>query len=160
MLSRFERFIYDITEIDLYWHRLASAEMKEYGLKGNYTIYFTKLFRHPEGLTAAHLASVCGKDKADVSRDIAALERAGFVTRERTGSSTYRAQILLTPKGQQLTTKIIHKAELAVSYVGQTLTDADRDCFYHALDEITIHLQKLSETGLPALQDETKEYTE
>lgn len=148
MLSRFEKFIFNITEIDLYWHRIASNEMKAYGLKGNYAIYFTRLHGCPEGLTAAQLATLCGKDKADVSRDMTALEKAGLVERLRDRSS-YRAPILLTSEGVRLTEEIVRKAELAVDLVGRGLTDHDRECFYRTLDTITANLQTLSETGLP-----------
>lgn len=145
MLSRFEKFTYDINEIDLHWHRIASAEMKEFGLKGGTTIYFTKLYNHPEGLTAAELGTMCGRDKADVSRDIAHLERAGLISRGR----GYRAPITLTEHGRELTDVIIRKAEAAVAIVGSALTDAEREIFYTALDKITANLQALSESGLP-----------
>lgn len=150
MLSRFERFICNITEIDLYWHRIASSEMKAYGLKGNYAIYFTRLHGCTEGLTAVQLASLCGKDKADVSRDISALEKAGLVERQRSASS-YRAPIVLTAEGVHLTEEIVRKAELAVDLVGRGLSDSDRECFYRSLETITANLQTLSETGLPEI---------
>lgn len=149
MLSRFEKFTYDINEIDLHWHRIASAEMKGFGLKGGTTIYFTKLYTHPEGLTAAELGAVCGRDKADVSRDAAQLEKAGLITRGK----GYRARITLTEQGKELTKVIIQKAEAAVRIVGSALTDVEREVFYIALDKITANLQALSETGLP---DEAK----
>lgn len=148
MLSRFEKFIFDITEIDLYWHRIATQVMKPYGLKGNYAIYFTRLHGSPEGLTAAQLSTLCGKDKADVSRDMAALEKAGFVERMQTGSR-YRAPIVLTEAGNRLTEAIIDKAEFAVSRIGRNLSEQERETFYRALDDITANLQALSKTGLP-----------
>ena len=145
MLNRFEQFILNITEIDLYWHRLASAEMKRYGLKGNYAIYFTRLHEHPEGITSTALAALCGKDKADVSRDMTLLEKAGFVERQH----GYRAPITLTAQGRILTDQIIQKAELAVRCIGQGLTDQEREIFYRTLDSITANLQAISESGLP-----------
>lgn len=149
MLSRFERFICGITEIDLYWHRLATSVMKEYGLKGSYAIYFTRLHGHPGGVAAAQLAAECGKDKADVSRDMAVLEKAGFVTRQRRDGNAYRAPITLTERGWALTAKVISKAEQAVDCIGHDLTDADRECFYRVLETITANLHDLSQTGLP-----------
>lgn len=159
MLNRFENFIIDITEIDLYWHRLATAEMKRYGLKGSYAIYFPMLHHSPDGLTGAELAAMCGKDKADISRDIAVLEKAGLVTRERVSGNGYRARITLTPSGTALTQEVIQKAELAVGCIGGSLSEADRECFYRVLDTITSNLQALSETGLPETntKNETKE---
>lgn len=149
MLDRFEKFICDITEIDLYWHRIASVEMKRFGLKGSYAIYFPMLKNSPEGMSAAELASMCGRDKADVSRDISALEKAELLRRIKSGGTAYRAKIVLTDKGRELTEEIIKKAELAVNCVGSMFTNEERDCFYRVLDEITRNLQTLSETGLP-----------
>ena len=149
MLSRFETFIYDITEIDLFWHRIANNEMKRYGLKGNYALYFTRLHSNPEGLTAAQLGTLCGKDKADVSRDLPVLEQAGLVEKRCIGGSSYRARIFLTEQGRQLTEEIIRRAETAVMCVGQDLSVPERNCFYRVLDAITENLRALSENGLP-----------
>ncbi len=148
MLNRFETFIRCITEIDLYWHRLASSEMKEYGLKGNCAIYFAQLCHAPEGLTPVQLGTACGRDKADVSRDMATLEKAGLVTRVRSGGGTYRARIRLTERGRALTDEIIRKVEQAVCMVGGDLTDAERECFYSVLGRITDRLHTVSESGL------------
>lgn len=154
MLDRFEKFIRDITEIDLYWHRIASAEMKRYGLKGSYAIYFPMLKNNPEGLSAAELAAQCGRDKADVSRDVTALEKAGLLERIRNGGSAYRAHIVLTEQGKTFTEEVIRKAELAVKCVGSKFSAEERDCFYRILDEITVNLQTLSENGLPNSEKE------
>lgn len=149
MLNRFERFIVNITEIDLYWHRLATSVMKEYGLKGNYSVYFPILSRNSEGLTAAQLSTICGRDKADVSRDISALEKKGLVTRMRAGESTYRAKIMLTEEGHVLSGKILAVVETAVDCIGGELDSDERDCFYRALEVITRNMKTLSETGIP-----------
>lgn len=68
MLTRFERFTLNMNEIGLYWHRIAAGEMKHFGLRGSTAVYFVALKSHPEGLTAAALTLLCGKDKSDVSR--------------------------------------------------------------------------------------------
>lgn len=154
MLNRFERFICDITEIDLYWHRLATSTMKEHGLKGNYVVYFTMLHKNPEGLTSAELSTVTGKDKADVSRDIRFLEKAGLVTRVLNGDSIYRARIRLTEEGQTIAQKTINKAIAAVSCIGGSLDDAERDCFYRVLDEITSNMRSLSKAGIQDIEGE------
>lgn len=148
-IPRFEKFVYDITEIDLHWHRLSSGVMKQYGLKGSCSIYLIKLHGCPEGMTAAQLGTSCGKDKADVSRDIAALEKAGYVRRECAGGSAYRARIFLTERGRALTEEVIRSATQVVELVGQDFTDDDRAVFYRMLDGITDNLRALSERGLP-----------
>lgn len=148
MLSRFERFTYDINEIDLHWHRIASAEMKRFGLKGGAAIYFTKLYNNPDGITAADLAAMCGKDKADVSREMSNLEKAGLVERLSSGNRSYRAPIVLTAQGKEVTKEIIRKASIAVEQVGKCLTEEERNIFYTALDKITANIQAVSENGL------------
>ena len=153
MLSRFERFTRDINVIDLNIHRLVADGMKRYGLKGVTAIYFTKLYRRPEGLSAAELGTECGRDKADVSRDMAKLEKAGLVTRRSAGGRGYRAPIVLTAEGRTLAQEIIQTAEAAVAYIGQGLSSGEREVFYGALDKITENLQALSEKGLAAAED-------
>lgn len=154
VLNRFDRFLCNIAEIDLYWHRLASAEMEGYGLRGTSAVYFTKLIAHPEGLTAAQLAAMCGRDKADVSRDVTVMERQGVVCRVQTAGKAYRAQIRLTAHGKDIADQVSRKVAYAVEQVGGSLTDADREVLYRALDTISTNLQALSERGMPDLLTE------
>lgn len=122
MLSRFERFTYNIDEVSLYWHRIAAAEMKRYGLKGSAAVYLVKLLTFPDGLTAAELVSLTGRDKADVSREVGHLEKAGLAVRLAAGSRSYRAPIVLTETGRKVAVAISRKAEQAVDIVGGALT--------------------------------------
>ena len=83
MVNRFERFSYAISEISRCWHRIAGEEMGQFGLNGSSSVYFTTLYRYPEGITAAQLGELCSRDKADVSRTISLLEKKGIVERQR-----------------------------------------------------------------------------
>lgn len=149
MLDRFDKFMCNITEIDLYLHRISTTVMKKYDLKGNYAIYFTKLHGMKEGITAANLAVACGKDKADVSRDIAVLEKGGFVERVRTGNTAYRARIMLTENGRDVARKVITAAIRAVDFVGHDYNIDDLNTFYKLLEVIKNNLHELSESGIP-----------
>ena len=80
MVDRFERFSYFISEISRLWHRIADEEMGNYGLKGSYSVYFTTLYRFPEGITSAQLVELCSRDKADVSRAMSLLEAKCLVS--------------------------------------------------------------------------------
>ena len=66
MVDRFERFSFSVFEISRCWHKLAAEEMAKYDLKGPHAIYLTVLQHNPEGLTAARICELCGRDKADV----------------------------------------------------------------------------------------------
>ncbi len=146
MIDRFEHFITNITEIDLYWHRIAAAAMSEYSLKGNYAIYFTRLSNCKEGCTAAELTQTTGKDKADVSRDINLLIKKGLVKRTTVSGNAYRAKLSLTAEGEDLARKVKGKVAQAVSVVGFTAEDEERETFYKMLDEVTEKLRQLSES--------------
>ncbi len=147
MIKRFEKFLAVIAEIDRCWHKIAAGEMEKYGLKGPYAIYFTTLYRFPEGITAAQLGELCGRDKSDVSRALSVLEREDIIRRD--GRNPYRALITLTEKGRDIAQKVNEKACIAVKSGSRGLTDEQRAVFYQSIDKIASNLQLLCEEGLP-----------
>lgn len=149
MERRFDHFSYDIAEISKYWHKIATDEMERYELKGSYAVYFTTLYHDVEGLTAAQLCEKCSRDKADVSRAMAILEKRGLVCKETTGNNQYRARIRLTEAGRAAAEAIDERARLAAEYGGRGLSDEQREAFYAALDLIVTNLQDLGRDGLP-----------
>lgn len=149
MIGRFERFSYAISEISRLWHRIAGEEMGKYGLKGSYSVYFTTLYRYPAGLTAAQLVDLCSRDKADVSRAMALLEKKNLVARADPEGKTYRAPLMLTREGREIASHINHRAEAAVELASKGLPEEKRVIFYEALELITTNLQKLSKEGIP-----------
>ncbi len=148
MIDRFETFSYAIAEISRCWHRIATEEMKKHDLKGPYAVFFTALYRHREGLTAAELCTVCAKDKAEVSRAIAQLEERGLMCKEHVNQNRYRAKIKLTESGITLAEEINNQARRAVEYGGNGLTEEERQVFYKALNVISENLKTLDENGL------------
>lgn len=62
MLKRFARFSLAISEIDRCRHKLAAEEMAKYDLNSPHAFY-----QYEEGIAAAKLGELCGKNKADVS---------------------------------------------------------------------------------------------
>lgn len=157
MIDRFERFSYAITEISRCWHRIAGEEMREYGLKGPYALYFTTLHRYPQGITAAQLCELCGRDKADVSRAVSLMESAGLLQKETVGKNAYRAPLRLTDKGNSVACQINEKAKIAVEQASTGLTPEKRAIFYEALELITCNLQTLCKDGLPKYEDRSEE---
>ena len=79
MIDRFERFSYALFEISRCWHKIAADVMAERGLKGPYAIYLVILRRYASGLTATRLCEMSGRDKADVSRSVSAMEKEGLI---------------------------------------------------------------------------------
>lgn len=146
MVDRFERFSVAISDISRYWHKIAAEEMEKHGLKGAHSIYLTTMYRFPEGLTAARLCELCGRDKAEVSRSVSLMEQKGLIQKE---GSSYRALLKLTEEGMLAAEHVRGRAALAVELAGADLSDEKRAAFYSALDMITARLQQISEEGLP-----------
>ena len=150
MLNRFAKFSLSISEIDRCWHKLAAEEMAKYELNSPHAVYLNALYTAGEkGITAAQLAELCNKNKADVSRMIAILEKKGLVQRVAVGSNMYRAKLVLTPEGKQAADHVRERAAVAVELAGSGLSNEDRETFYKVLELITVNLQKLCKDGLP-----------
>ena len=149
MLNRFTRFSLAVSEINRCWHKLAAEEMARYELNSAHAVYLTALYDYADGITAAKLGELCGKNKADVSRMIAILEKKGLVRKEAVGGNLYRAQLRLTEEGMLAAEHVQCRAALAVELAGCGMTDADREIFYRCLENITANLQALSKEGLP-----------
>ena len=153
MLNRFTRFSLAISEIDRYWHKIAAEEMAKYDLSSPHAMYLNILFQNEEGVTAAKLGELCGKNKADVSRMVSVLEKKGLVRREAVGGNLYRARLLLTEKGKEAASHVQQRAALAVELAGSGLSEESRANFYFALEQIASNLQTLSKDGLPPSEE-------
>jgi DNA-binding MarR family transcriptional regulator len=150
MLDRFAKFSYSVSEIHRCWHKLAAEELAPYGLNSPHAIYLKTLFdAEPEGITAAQLGEICGKDKADVSRMVAILENRGLVRKVAVGKNMYRAKLVLTEAGREAAEHVRSRAAVAVELAGSGLSEEERENFYKALALITENLRKLSKNGLP-----------
>ncbi len=150
MLERFAKFSRCLCQIDHYWHHLAAEEMASYDLKSPHVVYLNALYDvDAEGVTAAQLAQLCGKNKADVSRMICILEKKNLVKKVATGSNMYRAKLTLTEEGRKAALHVRKRAAVAVELAGRGLTAQERETFYKALELITGNLQQLSQKGLP-----------
>ncbi|MBQ7288203.1 MAG: winged helix-turn-helix transcriptional regulator [Clostridia bacterium] len=148
MIDRFEKFSFTISEISRYWHKLASDEMEQHGLKGPQAVYFTTMYQHPNGITAVKLAELCSRDKADVSRAVAQFEKKGLVEKVLVNDNFYRAPLKLTETGMKLAERINEKAKAAVANGGKGLTEEQRTIFYNALERICANLRTLTARGL------------
>ncbi len=147
-VGRFEVFTLALSEMTSNWNKIATEELKPYGLKGGYVVYLIALFKAKDGLTAANLSQMCNRDKAEVSRAIKALEEKGFVTRTNTTSTGYRASITLTEKGSEVTHSLRERVKLVVEKGGEGLSNSEREIFYNALEVISKNLKTISKDGL------------
>lgn len=149
MMDRFERFSVVISEISRYWHKITAAEMEKYGLKGTHSVYLAAMARYPEGVTAGQICEMCCKDKSDVSRMMAIMEKKGLVMKEGVYQNLYKGVFRLTEEGKAAAEYVNRRASLAVAIAGKDLTDETRAIMYEALEAIAGNLRDISDSGLP-----------
>ncbi len=141
-MLRFEQFTVSIFSITHCWNRIATEEMREYGLKGTYALYLLILYTAEEGITAAQLCEITQRDKADVSRAMSIFKEKGFV--ETDGENRYRAAIKLTSEGKRIAANIKKKADSALQTAGEGLSDDMRRDMYKALEIISANLKEMT----------------
>lgn len=149
MVNRFERFSLLIGEISRSWHKITTEEMEKYGLNCSHAMYLTTLYQYADGITAAKLSELCGKNKSDVSRMIHIMEKKGLVRKECVHKNFYCARLKLTEEGRQAAEYVRNRARLAVELAGKSVSKEHREIFYHVLGQISENLQNLSKEGLP-----------
>lgn len=146
MIDRFERFSIALFNLSHYWNRIASEEMRKHDLKGAYALYLITLYNHPEEITAARLAELCKRDKADVSRAISSFQKKGIA--EPYGPTRYRAPIRLTAEGREVACQIKDRAGQVLEAAGRGMDDGMRANMYQCLDIIAENMKEISEKGL------------
>ncbi len=147
MTERFQSFVSGITLCYKYIQRIKSAEMGGFGLRGSHAMCLYHLHQHPDGLTAAQLASLCTEDKAAISRTVSELRSQGCVSAP--AEKNYRIPLRLTEAGQALYLQMQPLIDEWVRIGGSGLADDVRENFYQALSVISCNLkEKLNATSL------------
>ena len=143
MVDRFEQFVSLIDRIYRNIQKIERSEMERYGLKGSYAQYLLAMRRFPQGITAAQLCEICGKDKAAVSRAVSEMEPRGLISRD---GSTYRSVLRLTPEGGHAAQYVCSKATAAMELAG--ISDNDREMLYTTLTQIAGNLELICKEGI------------
>ena len=146
MIERFEQFSISIFNISHYWNKIAAEEMKKHGLRGSYALYLIVLSRYDKNITAAKLAELCQKDKADVSRAISTFQKKGLL--EPFGRNRYRVPLILTEEGREIAGQLSARASGFLELAGEGLSDEMREYLYPSLEMIAKNMKKISEERL------------
>ena len=152
MISRFEQFVFAVSNISNSVQKLERAEMERYGMRGTYAQYLVAIRRFADGVTAAQLCEICDKDKAAVSRTISEMEADGLVRRAQQ-DKRYRVRICLTEAGEAAAAYVLQRAEVAVALAGKGFSEDDRKVFYTVLNRIAANLQEICRDGIPQCCD-------
>ena len=148
MIKRFEQFSASVACIHRCIQKIERVEMAKYGLKGPHAQCLLAMSRHPEGITASRLCTICDKDKAAISRTVAELEREGLIERCSVNGNRYRAPLRVTEQGRAAAAHVGERAKLAVEKASEGMTDDQRVTLYSVLNLIAGHLQTICEEGL------------
>lgn len=125
--------------------------MKRYGLRGSWARYLILLRKHEGSVTAAKLATLSSRNKADVSRSLAELEEHGLV--ERTSGAAYRARLTLTDRGREISDTLYARALELIGFVGKDISEEDREVLYRSLESLSKNLDEISKgRGIPTTE--------
>ena len=148
MIGRFEQFCNAISSIQHSITRIERVEMEKYGLKGPHAQCMLVMDRNPEGITAAELCTICGKDKAAISRILSELVQSGMITRLDPNGKRYRSRLYMTERGKAVAKQVDDRVHMAVSQVSALYDVESREVFVNVLDRIAVNLQELCKQGL------------
>ena len=99
--ERFREFSGLVSRAEKALQRVKTENVKDYGLRGVHVSCLLALHERPEGLTATELASVCGVDRAQISRVTAELRGLDLVCEASPGPRRrYRGALELTEEGR------------------------------------------------------------
>ena len=134
---RFEKFTLLIDGIHKCIGKIKFDIAPHLGVKSVHVFWIYELSLHPEGLTAAEIASVSMVDRSLVSREIAALLKGGYVMSEDNGKKrNYNSRITLTDKGRELAERITDEATRVQSMVDDGISKEELENFYRTLGKL------------------------
>ena len=144
MIERFEKLTAGITQVYKSIQHIKKHRMGSMGLKGSHVMCIYYLSKHPEGLTAADLCTICREDKAGISRILSDLENNQLILYSHPqDKKKYRAKAFLTAKGAECALKVKDLILGAVISGGAGITEEERDTFYRVLFLISDNLQNV-----------------
>lgn len=139
--NRFEKFALLIDGVQKSIQKFKTNIAPVLGVKSVHVLWIYELFIHPSGLTSAELAVKSNIDPSLISRELAALKRKGYITREAIpGKRNYNSRITLTDEGRLLAEKIEALAMQVQCGVNHNVTTEELSLFYSVLERLHANL--------------------
>ena len=146
--ERVNRFIHLIDGIHKNIQKIKLCTAPILGVKSVHVFWISDLSSHPEGLTAAELASNGKISRSLVSRELSDLHKKGYILIAQGGGSkrgNYNSRIFLTEKGVQLARTIQSIEQKIQKEVRSGISDEELAIFYRTLDKFNTNLKNISE---------------
>ena len=141
-MERFERFALLIDGVQKSIQKFKNNIAPSLGIKSVHVLWIYELYIHPDGLTSAELAVKSNIDPSLISRELAALKRKGYITKETNpGKRTYNARITLTPEGKALAKTIYSQALSVQNLVNSGVDESELLLFYSVLERLHNNFQ-------------------
>ena len=144
MVERFELFTTLVAELARNIHRIKTAEMSEFALRGSHVSCLYYLYKGG-AMTATELCDRSGEDKANVSRAVASLEKSGYLTCPSSGKR-YQSPLSLTEKGRSVGARIAEKVDGVLARAGEGLSEEDRAVMYRSMKLVRDNLRKIADS--------------
>ena len=121
-----------------------TENVTDYGLRGVHVSCLLALHERPEGLTATELASVCGVDRAQISRVRAELRGLDLVCEASPGPRRrYRGPLELTEEGRAAAAEMAGIVDEKLQRVSGDIPPEELTVFYRVFGAIVERLEKL-----------------
>ena len=142
--ERFREFSGLVSRAEKALQRVKTENVKDYGLRGVHVSCLLALHERPEGLTATELASVCGVDRAQISRGTAELRGLDLVCEASPGPRRrYRGALELTEEGRAAAAEMAGIVDEKLQRVSGDIPPEELTVFYRVFGAIVERLEKL-----------------
>lgn len=102
--------------------------------------YFLRVLWHKEGLTQSELSQLVGTMEPTTVTALRAMERSGFIKRERNATDGRKINIYLTDLGRELEEKLVPLAKEVLSEASSGLSDSEMQTLLRLLNVIQTNL--------------------
>ncbi len=142
--ERFQEFSGLISRAEKALQRAKAENVRGYGLRSVHVSCLLVLHEHEEGLTATELASVCGVDRAQISRVVSELTAMGLICESAPGPRRrYRGALALTEEGHAAADEMSDIVDEKLQRVSGDIPKEDIAAFYRVLRTIVERLEAL-----------------
>jgi DNA-binding MarR family transcriptional regulator len=142
--ERFREFSGLVSRAEKALQRVKTENVKDYGLRGVHVSCLLALHERPEGLTATELVSVCGVDRAQISRVTAELRGLDLVCEASPGPRRrYRGALELTEEGRAAAAEMAGIVDEKLQRVSGDIPPEELTVFYRVFGAIVERLEKL-----------------
>lgn len=142
--ERFREFSGLVSRAEKALQRVKTENVKDYGLRGVHVSCLLALHERPEGLTATEVASVCGVDRAQISRVTAELRGLDLVCEASPGPRRrYRGALELTEEGRAAAAEMAGIVDGKAPARQRGYPPEELTVFYRVFGAIVERLEKL-----------------